>query len=75
MQCKALFLATLTSELAPKSVNQVEVFWDESETNLQKVKFFMLSGWEVLQLPLNLCTKKTYYKSLKPHIHSIESYI
>lgn len=34
MQCKALFLATLTSELAPKSVNQVEVFWDESETNL-----------------------------------------
>lgn len=29
------------------SVHQVEAFWDESDTNLQEVKFFMLSGQEV----------------------------
>lgn len=41
MQCEGLFLASLTSELASKTVNLVEVFWDESDTNLQEVKFFL----------------------------------
>ena len=45
---KLFFLSYFDIRISFKdSVNQVEVFWDESDTNWQEVKFFMLSGWEV----------------------------